>query len=164
MYDIYLFRPPKAIESLRNTLAPQGIEISAENGQSAGYLGLNLDFLEVTAIMFLLRQQGLTGMEVPIKYRDDEPKISKEKALKIADPLLWEEVRGNNPEFHFAPPFLASKQPMWYVVIIKSAFIPEAWSHSFQCFCRCFGWTFLGKGGNGGILQTISRKMDVFTF
>jgi hypothetical protein len=125
MYDIHLFRPPEDIESLRNTLVPQGIEISAENGQSAGYLGLNLDFLEVTATLYHCQRAGARGTPVPIKYRDRKTRISKAMASKVAEPYLWETVRYNNPELRFDPPFLASEQPMWYVFTIKSEFIPK---------------------------------------
>jgi hypothetical protein len=119
IYDVYLFKVVENFDIVRNVLEAQGLR-TQEIMSRLGYLGLNLDFLWVTSIMFLLREQGITGIEVPIKYRDATTKISTEEATIIADPYLRQDSGNHYPGYEFSPPILAGEQPMWYIFTTTS--------------------------------------------
>jgi hypothetical protein len=124
-WDVYLFTSPENPKLIRDALENRGLTLPLQDEYLKGYLGFKLDFLEVTATHYLFQLGRATGMSVPLIYRDNEPKVSKEEAAKIAEPFLWGEVRRNNSEYHFDPPFLSREHPMWYVFTIKSEFIPK---------------------------------------
>jgi hypothetical protein len=75
MNDIYLYRPPENFVMIKEILEAGGIQLHSRDVELQGYLGLNLEFEDVTATLYLLQKAGATGEVVPVIYRDSEREV-----------------------------------------------------------------------------------------
>ena len=120
MFDIYLAIGCRTIPDLTDITGSIQLRARPEwrnllMSEKPGFLGLNLPRKEATALIARLRysEARASGIIVPTRYRDEEPRLSVEEARSIAEAEI-ERYKREHPTAKLEHVELKSQNVIWY--------------------------------------------------